>query len=149
MKYLLKLKTIGFHLNKLDLVNKVISGCFQPERTALRSSFQVSGSPGRHQWLQSTAITPLYPSGCASFLYCESVVTSKKYTGFLILFNTFFTTTQAIGVPAGYFSPKNGCFSLIHDFAGSFHSLPLITTSHTPPKMPHSKLQLYIVIQYT
>jgi len=110
-----------------------VTRCFflQPKRAACRSTFHVSGSPGRHQWLQSVAIIPLYPSGCASFLYCESVVTSRKYTGFFILLKTLFTITQAIGVPAGYFNPKNGSVSLMQDLAGWFQSFPLLTTSNT------------------
>lgn len=51
---------------------------------------------------------------------------SSKYTGFLILLNTLFTTTADAGVPAGYLTPKYGCVSLLHDFVGSFQSFPLM-----------------------
>lgn len=101
-------------------------------RAAYSNSFQVSGNPGRHQWLQSTpAWSPLYADGWASFLNWDRVVISSKNTGFLILLNTFLTTSTSGGFPAGYIDPDNGCCSPLQSFEADFHSLPLsLTTYH-------------------
>jgi hypothetical protein len=87
--------------------------------------FQVSGNPGRHQWLQSLPWSLVYTEGCASFLNSERSVMSSKYTCFFMFLNTLFTTSVAGGRAAGYVGPSNGSTSPLHVFLGSFHSAPL------------------------
>lgn len=75
-----------------------------------RSWFQVSGTPARHQWLQSN---PLWvglaqTEGWPSILNSESKVTSSRNTGFLICRKMVFSITNGDGVGPGYLGPGSG-----------------------------------------
>jgi hypothetical protein len=74
--------------------------------------FQVSGTPGRHQWLQSMLCPPcpVYIDGWPSFLSCDKVVILSKWTGFDIDLSTFSNFNSAGWWPPGYLDPKIGSF---------------------------------------
>ena len=92
---------------------------------AYKSSFQVSGTPARHQWLQSLIWPPLYIDGCPSFLSCDNIVISSNDTTFDILLRTSFTTPTAGGKAPGYVEPFIGSVCPLHVANFSFHSSPL------------------------
>lgn len=110
-----------WHSTKRDLIQF-------PKRAAYRSSFQESGTPARHQWLQSTSALPrpAYTDGWPSFLSWVSNVMSSKYAGFFILLIMLLKSSSAGRVPLGYSDPFTGPVCPMHCFAlGSPHSAPL------------------------
>lgn len=65
-------------------------------RAVYSSWFQVSGTPGRHQWVQSRTRWPPAPKteGWPSCLYCDMEVMFSRYTGLDIVFRTFSSTSS-------------------------------------------------------
>lgn len=65
--------------------------------------FQVSGTPAKHQWLQSNPVGPPnpYTEGCPSLRSNDNIVISSNLTLFLTVLNTLFITPKACGTPPG------------------------------------------------
>jgi len=86
-------------------------------RDAYKSIFQVSGTPGRHQWLQSLVWPPcpVYTDGWASFLNFDKVEILSKCTGFDIDLITFSKANSAGYGPPKYLDPGNGSFCPLQD----------------------------------
>lgn len=90
----------------------------------------MSGTPARHQWLQSLPPMELlrpYRDGWPSFLSCDNVVISSRETLVDILLRTDFTTAASGGSPAEYAVPSRGRVSPIQLLLDAFQSLPLYT----------------------
>lgn len=76
---------------------------------AYRIWFHVSGTPARHQWLQSIpAWSPLYTEGWPSFLSWESSVMSRRLTGFDMFPSTLLTIACSGSESPGYTDPLTG-----------------------------------------
>lgn len=103
--------------------------------SAYRISFHISGTPGRHQWLQSWYLNGdflssgvrfcfLYIEGWPSFRKSVILVTFWYVTRVFMFFSTFSKTIILSGYSVRYFSFSIGSVSLSH-CPPEFHCPPL------------------------
>ena len=99
---------------------------------AYRISFQVSGTPAIHQWVQSIWWTLLWILGCPSFLNSDRAVMLRSWIGLVIFCNTFCNTYDAGGNPCEDDDPFIGVLSFAQFVTpGSCHSDPLFLHAQT------------------
>jgi len=111
---------------------------------AYRSSFQVSGTPATHQWVQSMPWKPLWELGCPSFLNSERAVMLRNSIGLVTFCNTFCNTYDAGGNPCEDDVPLIGVVSFAQFVTpGSFHCVPLFLYAQI--KIIRETLQPYII----
>ena len=81
-----------------------------------RISFHVSGTPGRHQWLQSgTDGLSLQVPTCASLRYASIGVTWRTVTGTVIFFTTLIMTSE-IGLRSLPWDLDEGSLGTLQEF---------------------------------
>ena len=114
--------------------------------SAYKRLFQVSGTPVRHQWLQSMPRCPPLPyvDGCASFRSQDSAVTLSKPTGFDMLLNTLSTISSAGCRLLGYGGTVSGRVSVLQFFPSGYPQSLELFISTTTTSIISSVTTIYI-----